>query len=248
MGINKPLRRTCRQFSDGKYSEGGRWHYILHSQFAQSPRQYIRAFLLLQEDLQRLFQYVEPSDMNLQTYSFRIHELLLRTCVEIEANCKAILLENGYSEPSHWNMNDYKKIEGSHYLSAYKVKYPSWQGENDVRHPFSNWQTGGSLPWYSAYNATKHDRYTEFQQATFQHLTDALAGLVVVMSSQFWTHDFAPTDWTLSVGGPGDGMESAIGGYFRISFPDEWPQIMRYEFDWQQLRNEEDPFDCYQYP
>jgi hypothetical protein len=33
--------------------------------------------------------YVEPADQNLNTYSFRIHELLMRACIEVEANCKA---------------------------------------------------------------------------------------------------------------------------------------------------------------
>ena len=247
MTVPKPLRRTIRQFADGEYSEGGRWEYILHPRFAEAPAQYIRAFLLLQEDLQRLFQYVEPADANLQTFSFRIHELLLRTCVEVEANCKAVLTENGYSRAGNWDMNDYKKIEDSHFVSAYEVMYPTWQGTTNVRRPFAPWSAGGSLPWYSAYNATKHDRHTEFHQAAFHHLTDAIAGMVVLLSSQFMTHDFAPTDWSLSVGGPNDGMESAIGGYFRVRFPDSWPTDKRYDFDWQQLKADPDPFSEFQY-
>jgi hypothetical protein len=245
MAIRRPLRRTCRQFADGSYSKGDHWKYILHPKFAQSPAQYIRAFLLLQEDLQRLFQYVEPSDINLPTYSFRIQELLLRTCVEVEANCKAILAENGYSKPGHWDMSDYKKIEDSHFVSAYTIKYPAWQGSSDLRQPFSAWSTGGSLLWYSAYNTTKHDRHITFHQATFQHLTDAMGGLVVLLSAQFWTHEFAPTDWLLTFGGPQDGMDTAIGGYFRVRFPSTWPQEKRYDFNWQQLESESDPFDEY---
>ncbi len=247
MTSTKPLRRTCRQFIDGSYSEGGRWQYILHPKFAQSPDQYVRAFLLLQEDLQRVFQYVEPSDLNLQTYSFRIHELILRVCVEVEANCKAILSENGYSEPGDWNMNDYKKIEDSHFVSAYEVKFPIWQGSHNIRKPFASWSTGGTLPWYSAYNETKHDRHTKFHQATFKHLTDAVAGLIVILSAQFWIHDFAPSNWSLSVGGPRDGMESAIGGYFRVKFPQNWPQEKCYDFDWQQLKKQGDPFEEFQH-
>lgn len=247
MTLTKPLRRTCRQFVDGDYGEGGRWQYILHPRFAESPVQYIRAFLLLQEDLHRLFQYVEPSDSNLNTFSFRIHELLLRTCVEVEANCKAILLENSYSRAGNWDMTDYKKIEDSHLVSSYKVKFPTWQGTMGTRAPFAAWSTGGSLPWYSAYNATKHDRHVQFQQATFEHLTDAIAGIVVLLSAQFWTCDFAPAGWSLIVGRPGDGMESAIGGYFRVKFPDNWPHDKRYDFDWQQLKSQSDPFTQFQY-
>ena len=97
------------QIVDGQYSEGGKWEYIKHPKYANSPEQYIRAFLLLQKDLQLLFDYVEPSEINLTCYSYRIHELLLRACVEVEANCKAILLENGYQKDAEMNMTDYKK-------------------------------------------------------------------------------------------------------------------------------------------
>lgn len=77
MTINRPYRRTCRQFMDGEYGEGGRWGYIVHPKFAQSPSHYIRGFTLLLKDLQELFDYVEPAEQNLACYSYRIHALLL---------------------------------------------------------------------------------------------------------------------------------------------------------------------------
>jgi hypothetical protein len=247
MSTCKPFRRTVRQFSDGEYSEGGRWKYILHPDYAQAPEQYIRAFFLLQEDLRRLFQFIEPADANLHTYSFRIHELLLRTCVEVEANCKAILSENGYSTSGNWTMNDYRKIQNSHLLSEYSVKFPVWEGSNNIRQPFFAWSTGSSLPWYSAYNATKHDRHNQFHQATFGHLTDSIAGMVALLAAQFWTHDFGPGSSYLVLSGHGDGMESAIGDYFHVGFPSNLPQDDRYEFDWQQLSAQSNPIQQYQY-
>ena len=30
--------------------------------------------------------------------------------------------------------------------------------------------------------------------------------------------------------------------YFRVKFPDDWPVEMRYEFDWQKLKDESDPY------
>jgi len=33
--------------------------------------------LLIQNDLQRIFEFIEPSDDNLDTHSFRIHELFM---------------------------------------------------------------------------------------------------------------------------------------------------------------------------
>jgi hypothetical protein len=247
MPVNRPYRRTCRQFVDGSYTEGGRWQYMIHPKFAQAPEHYVRAFLLLLKDLQELFDYIEPADKNLLCYSYRVHALLLRACVEVEANCKAILKENGYSRPGDMNMVDYRKIDKTHLLSLYQVKAPNWSGSQGLRKPFLAWSTGGSLPWYQAYNTTKHDRHTEFEEATFEHLIDACCGVLVLLSAQFETNDFSPGNNLLAVGGPDDGMESGIGGYFRVKFPDNWPLDLRYDFDWQAMKNDPDPFQTIDY-
>jgi hypothetical protein len=252
MSINRPYRRTCRQFVDGEYTEGGRWQYMIHPKFAQSPEHYVRSFLLLLKDLKELFDYVEPADENLACYSYRIQSLLLRACIDIEANCKAILKENGYEKRDKWGkdamtMTDYKKINTSHRLSSYQVKVPYWNGTKDVRTPFSSWSTGGSLPWYEAYNTAKHDRHSGFKEATFDHLLDASCGLLVILSAQFETNDFAPGASLIEWDGPNDGMENGIGEYFRVKFPDDWPPDLRYDFDWQKLKDEPDPFQTIDY-
>ena len=252
MSINLPFRRTCRQFVDGKYTEGGRWQYMVHPKFAQSPEHYVRAFLLLLKDLQELFDYIEPADENLPCYSFRIHALLLRASVEVEANCKAIMKENGYLKTNKWgkdimNIEDYRKINVTHRLSSYQVKDPYWNGTKNVRSPFSAWSSGGTLPWYEAYNTAKHDRHSGFKEATFDHLLDACCGVLVILSAQFETNDFSPGNSLLALHGPNDGMESGIGGYFRVKFPNDWPLEMRYDFDWQKLKNEPDPFRTIDY-
>ncbi|HLF84577.1 MAG TPA: hypothetical protein VI837_10415 [Blastocatellia bacterium] len=247
MSVNRPYRRTCRQFVDGHYTEGGRSAYIFHSKFAQSPEHYVRAFLLILKDLQELFDFIEPADKNLTCYSYRIHALLLRACVEVEANCKAILQENGYAKPGVWNMTDYRKIENTHLLSGYEVRVPNWTGGAASRTPFSAWATAGSLAWYQAYNTAKHDRHSQFAEATFEHLIDACCGLLVLLSAQFETNDFSPGDTLLALSGPGDGMETGIGGYFLVRFPANWPANLRYDFDWQKLKDEPDPFQTIDY-
>jgi hypothetical protein len=220
---------------------------MVHPKYAQSPEHYVRAFVILLKDLRELFDYVEPADSNLSCYSYRIHSLLLRACVEVEANCKAILSENGYRRPSDWNMGDYRKIEKTHLLSGYEIMVPNWSGTRSIRAPFAAWASGGSLPWYQAYNATKHDRRGRFADATFDHLLDACCGLLVLLSAQFETNDFSPGETFLALEGRGDGMESGIGGHFRVRFPNNWPADLRYDFDWQQLKSEPDPFRTIDY-
>ena len=215
MPSKRPHPRTCRQFVDGSYAEGGRSRYIDHPKFAESPEHNIRAFLILMKDLRDLFDYVEPADKNLSCYSYRIHSLLVRACVEVEANCKAILKENGYAKSGDWNMSDYKKIETTHFLSLYEIRAPVWTGQRSTWTPFSAWGSGKSLDWYKAYNAAKHDRHSEFAQATFEQLIAASCGLLVLLSAQFRTNDFSPGNSFPLLEGPGDGMESGIGRCLR---------------------------------
>ena len=144
-------------------------------------------------------------------------------------------------------MGDYKKLERTHLLSSYEVSVPNWSGTGATRSPFSPWSTGGSLPWYDAYNTTKHDRHSEFERATFENLIDACCGLLVVLSAQFETNDFSPGNTLLAIQGSSDGMESGIGGYFRVRFPPDWPMALRYDFDWQALKTETDPFQTFDY-
>lgn len=254
MGIRRPYYRNCRAYTDGSYSEGGRWKYIAHPKYARSPEQYIRAFLLLQKDLQLLFDYIEPSDTNLVCYSYRIHELLMRACIEVEANFKAILSENGYERNNDRSddirniRDDFRKIETTHRLSSYQIKIPSWHGEKSLRVPFNSWShTAKSSPkWYQAYNKTKHNRHNEFHHANFENLLDSVCGLLVLLSSQFYTEDFSPGNSLVALSnGNWDGFESAIGGYFRIKFPSDWPESERYDFsyqEWQKFSKEENPF------
>lgn len=247
MAVTKPYRRICRQFTNGSYAEGGRSQYIEHPKYAKSPEHYIRAFTLLLKDMQELFDYIEPSDKNLSCYSYRVHELLLRACVEVEANCKAILTENNYTKSRDMNMEDYKKINITHRLSSYEVRMPFWHGASNIRKPFLHWAAGRGLPWYQAYNATKHDRHQSFNSATFEQMIDSMCGLIVLLSSQFYTYDFAPGDSYLAFEESRDGMESSIGGYFRIKYPSDWPTDQQYDFDWQRLEQENDPFQEFDY-
>lgn len=251
MGITRPYRRTCRIFTDMSYSNSGKSLYIKHSKYALKPGNFIRAFQILQKDLIALFDYVEPSELNLNTHSYRIHELLLRTCVEVEANCTAILRENDYklNKEEKWNMGDYKKIEQSHYLSHYNVLVPNWHGSNGIFKPFENWADGGSLPWFKTYNETKHDRHKNFSKANFQSLVNAFCGLSVIIAAQFHTTSFSPAGEVmgLSGGGLAEDFEPSIGDFLQIHFPTDIPLIEQYDFDYSDINFEVDIFENFDY-
>ena len=242
MPESRPFFRCVRPGVDGQYEEGGRWMYVLHPHYAPEATHYLRAFSILQADLLRLFQYVEPADANETTYSYRCLELLLRSCGEVEANCRIILEQNGYGLNQQLNMSDYRKLNPTHRLSSYQVRLPVWTGEHAVRVPFADWATGGSPAWFKAHHGGKHNRHSEFAKASLGNVVDAVAGVVALLSAQFITHDFGPMSRMLSVESGNDGFEQAVGGYFEVSFPTDWSVEQRYDFDWQVLQKDPAPF------
>ena len=251
-GISRPYRRTARPLSGGNYIRGASSNttYIGHEKFAREPENYVRAYLLLQNDLKRVFEYVEPADRNVASYSFRIHEILLRACIEVEANCKAVLEENGYSIRSNWTMEDYKKIEASHRLSVFQVRVPNWRGTNNIRTPFASFASAParSPEWYKAYNATKHDRHINFTMANFENAVDAVCGVLTLLVAQFTTHDFDPTSSPFGRGDEGSGFWPAQGSFFTVRFPDDWPEEEHYDLaNWNHTKTQPDPVQQYPY-
>jgi hypothetical protein len=134
----------------------------------------------------------------------------------------------------------------------FEVRLPVWQGKsNEIRSPFEPWKTGASLPWYQAYNQTKHDRSAAFKNATFEHAIDAVCGVLAILSAQFTGEDFSLTQGYVRDGAE-HGFEGAIGDYFVVRYPDDWPDGERYDFtngEWEDIRKaHEDPFRNYPYP
>lgn len=255
MSLPKPYHRNWRAIKPGPNSGYSGWGYIIDKQYAQSPTHYVRAYQIIQADLERLFEYVEPSPESLQTFSYRIHELLMRTCIELEANFKAILTENIYTPQVDrfgnpiYNMTVYKKVDVTHHLSSYEVSLPIWSGPQNIIKPFEEWNSAPSrLTWYQAYNASKHDRHVAFKEAKMAHLLKAVAGLLVLLSSQFRTETFSAGSSSSAIEGYDyHDMKAAIGSLFRIRFPNDWPDSEMYDFDWSQLRRQPDRFLKFDY-
>lgn len=243
MGISKPFHRNYREMLN-EHNTG----YILDQDYAKSTEHYIRSFLLIQDDILKLFQFIEPSDINLQTYSFRIYELYMRICIEIEANFKAIFKENKYSIPErNWNIKDYKKINATHHLDGYKVTFPIWTGTNNIFQPFIEWQSSDNLSWYKDYNACKHNRASEMSKANLDNLLKSFSALFVLLSSQFYNESFSPGDTFLALGGAGYyNGKFGIGGYLMIEFP-SWAEEEKYDFNWNLLEHTHDKFDIIDY-
>lgn len=262
MVYKKPFHRTYRPVtkSESNYWYSS-WAYITDREYSQNPEHYVRWFLLIQEDLKKLFEFIEPSDINLKTYSFRIYELFMRVCIEIEANFKAILRENNFTpfyqnwerngqprDESKWKLSDYKKVNKTHFLSGYSVEFPVWNWERKIFSPYKEWGIQDKLSWYDAYNNCKHDRYQKFAEANFENLLWAISWLLVLLTSQFRDVSFQPWVETLATnsGGQYYDWEFGIWDYFIIDFPD-FPEEIVYNFNWSELKKEGSRFDKIDY-
>ena len=178
---------------------------------------------------------------------FRLHALLVRTCIEVEANCKAILVENGYIRArGDLTMADYKRINSSHHMDQYKVRLPYWHGDSHTRNAVCDLARRCFFTLVSSVQRlSKHDRHHSFTKATFHNLIDLVCGLVAILSAQFHREDFGPGYDLLALEGPTDSFDVAIGDYFEVEFPNDWRSDEQYTFsdaDWRSMKSQADPF------
>ena len=108
-----------------------------------------------------LFEYIEPADINLNVYSYKIQQLLARTCMEIEANFKAIFKENKFCPFQSW-------AEG---------KSLEWyQAYNDTKHNRIECRDQANLRnLLSAYSALAIVLAAQFRDNTFEPGATVLA-------------------------------------------------------------------------
>lgn len=226
-GINKPYYRIYR--GKQKYDA-----YILDSRYADNRYLLCRAYKLIEEDLLKLFQYIEPSNRNSNVFSQRTYELLLRACTEFETNCKKILLANGYkrSDGKNLDMDDYKKIERATKLSQYEVKLNIWHPKSKIFQPLLSWGNKKSLDWYKDYNDVKHDRFKEFQKAKLVNVINAVSAVWATLYAQFSYYASDPYNESSSSDTDNDGFEYSHNTLFSIKPFKDWPMEETYNFRW----------------
>ncbi len=86
-----------------------------------------------------------------------------------------------------YTTNDYVKLHSKLFLSEFEVSVKAYPSIAPVR-PFDGWdiaQPSKSIPWYYAYNLTKHDRQSYFSEATLQNCLSAVFANIVLFSVRF---------------------------------------------------------------
>lgn len=160
----------------------------LHSlKYCENREELIRYFQILQNEVKEIFKYIEPNQNNFKVYSLKIYQILVDICIEIENNMKQILVANGYEEKQMNMKDDYFAINELLHLDEYYVKLLIKNKEYELQ-PFKAWNSSSYTPlsWYQAYNNVKHNRSEKYEQANLENLLNAIAGLYVLLYSQFY--------------------------------------------------------------
>ena len=224
MTLDNPYKRIARPFDMGH----GSWIvgsidqlYLLNSNFATNRTTAIRAYHAIEKDLLQVFDFIEPDDQNLNTFSTRLYEIFLRASTEFESNCKLILSDNGYTSNRDFNMGDYKKINQATRLSEYKIQLTIWANKPRFLEPLLPWSTGGTLDWYQKYNTVKHNRSREFHLANLENTVEAVAALFIILFSQFNTLTFSAHELVASHSN-WDGWLAHQNSIFWVKVPTSW--------------------------
>lgn len=147
--------------------------------------------------LEEVFRFVHPAPDNFDAYGTEIRNLLILACTEVEAQCKGILTAN-HTTPAQrfFTTTDYVVLLRPLKLDGYDVSLSRYRNLPPVA-PFKSWnqqQPTGSLPWYDAYNKTKHDREGHLRDATLRHVVSAVGALPILIAAQFGKSAFDDHD------------------------------------------------------
>lgn len=248
MPISRPYFRVCRPFVSGDYINSISSTYLSDPRNAGDLINLVRGYHLLEKQLYRIFDYVEPADANLHCFSHELYALLLRASTEFEANARAILSVNGYVSSGNLTMRDYHKLNVATRLSEYYVTVPIWNGSRKRFAPLNDWSHGPSLTWYQDYNSAKHDRSANFAKASMRNAIDAVASVFCILFSQFHIFAFDPnhpvSGYSIDDAGNHWSHDACL---LTIETPTTWKEEQKYDFDWDLLKTDAQAFNKYSF-
>lgn len=196
--------RISRPVFTGKKSSYSSWDFFRTGLEYDSPNEFspvapklqllaINQLILLVERLQQIFRVVHPDENNLSIYGPEIRNLIILAATEVEAQMKGIMSANNYMHSSRYSTTaDYWKLKSPLKLESYSIKLTYFPWLNAFS-PFANWESDQptqSLIWYNAYNKIKHDRESNFEEATLTHAISAVIACAILLKAQYGNIDF----------------------------------------------------------
>jgi hypothetical protein len=145
----------------------------------------------LERELTELSNLIHIDDKQLEIYSIKIAELLLRTSIEIESISKVLYFENGGTKEDDNNLffdsDCLNLLEALWQLSKKQIQISATnfyftELENITLTPLrkANKRGASSSDWQKAYQAVKHNRVTSLPKANLKHLIRAMGALYIL--------------------------------------------------------------------
>jgi len=241
MSVKKPYYRIIR------YGHAGHDDYILDERYAEDRFVLCQAYKLIEDDLKKIFEFIEPANRNRNVYSHRLYELFLRCATEFESNCKRILFANGYRKSDNLGIKDYQKINAATRLSSYQLRLNIWHPNPKTFRPFKDWTKGHTLGWYKDYNNVKHDRYANFEKASLVNVINAVSAVFSILFAQFNSYSLNPYTDQLVFHSTDDNFLYTENSLFSIRPFANWKKSERYSFDWNKIKDLPDSFQRYRF-
>ena len=147
------------------------------------------AYKRLEKEVLELSEYIHVSDDQLDVYSLKIGDLLVRTAIEAETLVKLLYHENGGTKPNgkdlYFDTDCFKLLEDKWTLSKKTIiiTAPSlFLTENRILRPLHKAYKRGtsSSKWQIAYQAVKHDRVNNQKSGNIGNLLLALGALYIL--------------------------------------------------------------------
>ncbi len=160
------------------------------------PNLFLPIYNSLEKEVIKLSENIYFDDKQLDVYSIKIAELLIRTVIEIETLSKELYFKNGgqtkYKEDGtvdflYFDTDCLNYLENLWGLSKKEVIISSanfyfTDKENIILNPLkkANKRGSSSSDWAKAYQCIKHDRSKNLNKATIKNLIRALAALYLL--------------------------------------------------------------------
>ncbi len=143
---------------------------------------------VLIEKLDEILLYIEPTQTGLLSYGHKTRELLILACTEVE-NLWTQFMRLASAAPARrsFTTSDYVRLQNPLHLAEYEIGFRLIRNGYSIA-PFAQWNSQHptqSIPWYDAYNKTKHDRETHFELATLDNCLQALAAVIVLFCVKY---------------------------------------------------------------
>lgn len=149
-------------------------------------------YLNLEHELLDLARTIYVDDQQLDVYSMRICDLIVRTVIEVEALSKELFFANGGTLPEgqqfpYFDTDCMKLLVDKWNIDKREVLVTSpifdlQMDENKILRPLHKSHKRGTsgADWCQAYQKVKHDRAKEFKHGKLKYFIGALAALYVL--------------------------------------------------------------------